>query len=218
LVTAEALSKYYAATAQIAAHAEDAWPRDRRSTQGARQCGTPQRRAAGDERFDHAITSSRDLPLGEVVHRHHKYYKGYASAKAAVTLILATGVVPGAGEYFGRQELIDSQVELHRALDGAVDVTPYVVFRTGDWMPGFRGRRSWRLAMLRRLRSRPAHRRLTGAAALLNAGKQVPGVAVQLLDKLYAQAIGGFDRHSALAQATSRQVARRHDARGGRDA
>jgi len=42
---------------------------------------------------------------------------------------------------------------------------------------------------------------------------------VQLLDKLYAQAIGGFDRHIALA--ASNVADKSHDgsdARGGRDA
>lgn len=55
--------------------------------------------------FDHAIDSSRKLPVQWFIGGAGAYYRGYAAAKQAVTLLIASGVVPGARLRVGRQSL-----------------------------------------------------------------------------------------------------------------
>jgi hypothetical protein len=56
--------------------------------------------------FDHAIDNTRKLPVSWFVGGIGKYYRGYEAAKQAVTLLVASGLVPAAKEKVGRQSLI----------------------------------------------------------------------------------------------------------------
>jgi hypothetical protein len=55
--------------------------------------------------FDHAIDNTRKLPVSWFVKSLPMYYRGYEAAKQAVTLLVASGLIPGAKERVGRQSL-----------------------------------------------------------------------------------------------------------------
>jgi hypothetical protein len=56
--------------------------------------------------FDHAIDNTGKLPVQWFVPRASVYLRGYETAKQAVTLLVASGLVPGARERVGRQSLL----------------------------------------------------------------------------------------------------------------
>lgn len=56
--------------------------------------------------FDHAIDNTRKLPVQWFVKGAPVYYRGYEAAKQAVTLLVASGLIPGAKERVGRQSLL----------------------------------------------------------------------------------------------------------------
>lgn len=55
--------------------------------------------------LDHAIDNVGKLPV-EYVPNVKKYLDGYNAAKQAVTILIATGVIPGARERVGRQQIL----------------------------------------------------------------------------------------------------------------
>ena len=55
--------------------------------------------------FDHAIDNTRKLPVDWFVPRAKLYYRGYEAAKQAVSLLVDSGLIPGAKERVGRQSL-----------------------------------------------------------------------------------------------------------------
>lgn len=55
--------------------------------------------------FDHAIDNTRKLPVDWFVPRAKLYYRGYEAAKQAVSLLVGSGLIPGAKERVGRQSL-----------------------------------------------------------------------------------------------------------------
>jgi hypothetical protein len=56
--------------------------------------------------FDHAIDNTRKLPVQWFVPRAGMYYRGYEAAKQAVTLLVGSGLIPGAKERVGSQSLV----------------------------------------------------------------------------------------------------------------
>ena len=56
--------------------------------------------------FDHAIDNTRNLPVKWFIKGAPAYYRGYEAAKQAVTLLVASGLIPGAKERVGRQSLV----------------------------------------------------------------------------------------------------------------
>ena len=56
--------------------------------------------------FDHAIDNSRKLPVQWFVPRAGVYYRGYEAAKQAVSLLVGSGLIPGAKERVGGQSLV----------------------------------------------------------------------------------------------------------------
>ncbi len=56
--------------------------------------------------FDHAIDNTRKLPVQWFVPRARVYYRGYEATKQAVTLLVDSGLIPGAKERVGRQSLV----------------------------------------------------------------------------------------------------------------
>lgn len=64
--------------------------------------------------FDHAIDNVDKLPVKWFVPNMGTYLNGYAAAKQAVTLLVASGLVPGARERVGRQ-MIGAAVDTFRA-------------------------------------------------------------------------------------------------------
>jgi hypothetical protein len=56
--------------------------------------------------FDHAIDNTRKLPVQWFLRSAPVYYRGYEAAKQAVTLLVASGLIPGARERVGRQSLL----------------------------------------------------------------------------------------------------------------
>lgn len=56
--------------------------------------------------FDHAIDNTRKLPVQWFVPKAGMYYRGYEAAKQAVTLLVGSGLIPGAKERVGSQSLV----------------------------------------------------------------------------------------------------------------
>lgn len=56
--------------------------------------------------FDHAVDNARKLPVDWLVRGVNKYFRGYEVAKQAVTLLVSSGLIPGARERVGRQSLL----------------------------------------------------------------------------------------------------------------
>ncbi len=56
--------------------------------------------------FDHAIDNTRKLPVQWFVPKAGMYYRGYEAAKQAVTLLVGSGLIPGAKERVGGQSLV----------------------------------------------------------------------------------------------------------------
>ena len=56
--------------------------------------------------FDHALDNTQKLPVKWFVGGVGRYYRGYEAAKQAVTLLVASGLVPGAKVRIGRQSLL----------------------------------------------------------------------------------------------------------------
>lgn len=192
--------KYTAAGAQVAAHGQDAW----NAVSVARSAtDTPSRLDAAlhaTNAFDHAVTSSQDLPLGRIMPGVGKYYVGYEAAKAAVTVIIATGIVPGAREHVGKADVVDSQAEFHKALDASVNTTRFGRYRTGDWMRDAQADAATGIGLLQRADlQKPLLGELSSAAQLMHDRKTVPSAAVASLDKLYASAQTAFETQIAAA-------------------
>jgi len=55
--------------------------------------------------FDHAIDNANHLPVRWLVPGARRTYRGYDAAKHAVTLLVGSGLIPGARERVGRQQL-----------------------------------------------------------------------------------------------------------------
>jgi hypothetical protein len=56
--------------------------------------------------FDHAIDNTRKLPVQWFVPKAGMYYRGYEAAKQAVSLLVGSGLIPGAKERVGGQSLV----------------------------------------------------------------------------------------------------------------
>lgn len=71
--------------------------------------------------FDHAIDNSRKLPVSWFVRRAPVYYRGYEAAKQAVTLLVGSGLIPGAKERVGRQSFLAGQGSFKEGMVVAVE-------------------------------------------------------------------------------------------------
>lgn len=56
--------------------------------------------------FDHAVDNTGKLPVQWFVRKAPAYFRGYEIAKQAVTLLVSSGLIPGAKERVGRQSLL----------------------------------------------------------------------------------------------------------------
>lgn len=85
--------------------------------------------------LDHAIDASRQLPVSWLVGGVGAYYRGYETAKQAVTLIIASGVVPGAREKVGLQTLLASKDEFLRGVgSSAADHSRFGAHLANGWV------------------------------------------------------------------------------------
>lgn len=85
--------------------------------------------------FDHAIDNTRKLPVTWFVGGIGRYYRGYEAAKQAVTLLVASGVVPAAKERVGRQSLIAAKGAFLSGVEVAgADTSRFGRAYAGGWL------------------------------------------------------------------------------------
>ncbi|MCW2923126.1 MAG: hypothetical protein JWM98_530 [Thermoleophilia bacterium] len=85
--------------------------------------------------FDHAIDNTRALPVSWFVRRAPMYYRGYEAAKQAVTLLVASGLVPGARQHVGRQTLAAAKETFLTGVETArSDASRYGVHLASGWL------------------------------------------------------------------------------------
>lgn len=156
---------------------------------------------AGDS-FDHSITASRRLPLGLVVGGTKKYYAGYAAAKAATTLLVGSGLIPGARERVGRQEITAAREHF---FDGVATYanegrTRYGRALAKDWMGSSIEDAGDGLFMLRRPDlAKPLLQGLFATSATIDRKREIDKGQVSQIDSLFKQALGAYDQLIATA-------------------
>jgi hypothetical protein len=84
--------------------------------------------------FDHAIDNTRKLPISWFVGGIGTYYRGYEAAKQAVTLLVASGLVPAAKEHVGRQSLIAAKESFLAGVGASVDRSRFGRAYAGGWL------------------------------------------------------------------------------------
>jgi hypothetical protein len=84
--------------------------------------------------FDHAIDNTRKLPVSWFVGGIGKYYRGYEAAKQAVTLLVASGLVPAAKQHVGRQSLVAAKSSFLAGVDNSVDTSRFGRAYAGGWL------------------------------------------------------------------------------------
>jgi hypothetical protein len=85
--------------------------------------------------LDHAIDASKQLPVSWLVKGVGAYYRGYDAAKQAVTLLLASNLVPAAGAKVGLQTLFAAKDEFARGVAGSgTDRSRYAGHLGNGWV------------------------------------------------------------------------------------
>lgn len=85
--------------------------------------------------FDHAIDNTRKLPVQWFVRRAPMYYRGYEAARQAVTLLVASGLIPGAKERVGRQSILAAkEAFLAGVAVGGNDMSRYGRHLSDGWL------------------------------------------------------------------------------------
>jgi hypothetical protein len=153
--------------------------------------------------FDHAITTSSKLPLQKVIPDLAVYRMGYKAAKTAVELLVRSGVIPGARERVGKQELLAAGAELHRGIDYyRTDDSRYGRYRALNDVSAAIEDAKYGLSALRKPDiATPLLKGLSSVGSAISAKKPVSAELVSSIDKLLAQATGELDRQIAAAKA-----------------
>lgn len=84
--------------------------------------------------FDHAIDNTRKLPVTWFVGGVGRYYRGYEAAKQAVTLLVASGIVPAAKEHVGRQSLVAAKDAFLAGVQASADHSRFGRAYAGGWL------------------------------------------------------------------------------------
>lgn len=101
--------------------------------------------------FDHAIDNTRKLPVQWFVRRAPVYYRGYEAAKQAVTLLVASGIVPGAKERVARQSFLAGKESFVAGVDVArADASRFGRHLASGWLEATAEDALIGVAMLRR--------------------------------------------------------------------
>lgn len=195
--------RYSAAATQVTTHAEHGLAF---AVQAAKAPDTATRldaavRAA--RALDHAVTSATQLPLRRMVPGYDRYRAGYEAAKLVVNVIIASGVVPGARQRVGRQDILGAQDEFHRAIDTySTSRSRYERYLALDWMRCAQEDATTGVAMLRnRDVALPLLRGLQETGRLMVARRPVPAEQVRAIDELLRRAAGALDAEIAAADA-----------------
>lgn len=85
--------------------------------------------------FDHAIDNTGKLPVQWIVRRAPLYLRGYDLAKQAVTLLVGSGLIPGAQERVGIQSLLAAHDTFRSGVDVArADRSRFGGHLAGGWL------------------------------------------------------------------------------------
>lgn len=100
--------------------------------------------------LDHAIDNVSKLPVDKMVPNVGKYLQGYHAAKAAVEALVATGVIPGARERVGLQQMLAAQDSFTRGIQVAkADGSKFGAKYASGWLDATLEDAAWASAMLR---------------------------------------------------------------------
>jgi hypothetical protein len=97
---------YAAAAVQLKGHGVDAVHHVQDATHTADMSARLDASVRAFTSLDHAIDNVNKLPVDWFVPNAGKYIAGYQAAKTAVTILIATGVIPGARERVGKQQIL----------------------------------------------------------------------------------------------------------------
>jgi hypothetical protein len=126
---------YTAAVAQTRAHGEDGFAFARRAYQSPELAKRLDDASRAVNSFDHSISATEKLPLSKVVPNLATYRAGYKSAKLAVNLLVGSGLIPGARQRVGKQELFAVRDEVNAGLSAlTADKSRYGRYRALDWI------------------------------------------------------------------------------------
>jgi hypothetical protein len=158
--------------------------------------------------FDHAITASRRLPMGWLTGGDvGKYYLGYDAAKTAATLLIGSGVIPGARELMGKSEITAAREYFHRSVDGYASggTSRYNRALSNDFLNASIEDATNGLFMLRGSDvAQPLLSSLAGTRAAIAARRQLDAGQIKQIDELFARAGSTLDAAVASAAANAK--------------
>lgn len=187
------IPKYRAIGAQTAAHstngAQALAHAVKPSTPNVERLQALTRAATG---FDHAISDSQKFPFTRGL---NKYYKGYEAARVGLLVAVGSGVIPGARELVGKEQMTISQEQFHTGVNAfSADNSRYSRFRAADWLSHATSDAASGLAMLRKpALAIPLLGGLKRVEAAISSNKPVSPDAVKSINELFGKATVAFD-------------------------
>jgi hypothetical protein len=185
--------KYRATFAQVGAHGvtgsdnlKGAW-----KTKGSERLDYL---AKASDNLDHAISDSKRLPFTNG--QFGKFYRDYSIARTGVNVLVGSGLIPGAKERLGREEVLEAQNHLHDgfalyAADGDDKIQRY---RSVDWLShSIEDSRNALKFLDQKELSKPLLSGLSGVQKNMSKHKEVGEADVKQLDDLFAKMTTNFD-------------------------
>jgi hypothetical protein len=160
--------------------------------------------------FDHALDSARELPVQWLVPGIGKYLRGYEAAKQAVSLLVASGVIPGARERVGRQTVLAAREYFASgARVGSADRSRFGGHVAKGWLSASLEDASSGVLMLRPDMN-TARTLLSGIEQARNSAARRKGVdesLARMVDSIFGQLTSTFDERIAAAERTEQPAA-----------
>lgn len=197
--------RYAAASTQVATHGRQAYSHAHKVVTAPTNGERLDAAVRSYDSFDHAVTASRTLPLDRVIGDTEKFYRGYAATKAAATVLVGAGVIPGARERVGRQELRAAQEHFHFGLDTYAEqgTSRYGRNRALDYTDASLEDATVGTSFLHKDLAKPLLQGLWQARQAITRKQSVPTETVQRVDDLFARAGASFSDRIAAAESSA---------------
>ena len=156
--------------------------------------------------LDHSIDNVAKLPVEWLVPNAKKYLAGYDAAKMAATIIIATGVIPGARERVGRQQILAAAEYFNNGIRTSLtDTTKYGAKLATGWIDSTIEDATAGVAMLRP--GLPVIAELISGLQLVREAtenrKHINQSLITRINGIFDDAAKQLDKRIAMAEATA---------------
>lgn len=158
--------------------------------------------------FDHAVDNTQKLPVDWIVPGASTYLRGYAAAKAAVDLLVGTGVIPGARERVGLQNLLAARDAFVQGVNvSRADASRFGRKLAGGWLEATAEDAVNGVRMLEPAAGRALLQGIGLVQQMVRSGKQIDQGIVRQVNDAFASASSQLSAAIEQAAATGGNVA-----------